>query len=99
MTLEANALGSQVEAPCMGQCRGDRPTTDGPARYGRTPDGKKGMYCSCCQEWLMRRSPEDLSKAIADMRMAPGVQPEGTTWLSCENCGYDHVSMERLLPT
>jgi len=38
--------------PCTGACRGDRPAWDGPARFGRMPDGTRTIFCTCCMHVL-----------------------------------------------
>lgn len=97
-TLPANAVGTMVVSPCRGMCKGDRPASDGPQRYGSDSAGRKGVYCTCCEQWMMRVGRKDFSQAIAEGRVMPGVTVDHATLLSCVNCGYESVSMTGVSP-
>lgn len=79
----------QVEAPCRGTCGGTDRTTS-PARYATSHSGQRGLFCSCCEQWLVSSGLVD-SDAVSD-RFVPGVRATITRY-ACENCGYDVQSV------
>lgn len=77
--------------PCTGACRGDRPAWDGPARFGRMPDGTRTIFCTCCMHVLT--PVEALAPAP---NLASSIDPAGAKRWECQPCGYDTVVLKEL---
>jgi hypothetical protein len=77
--------------PCTGACRGDRPVWEGPARFGRLPDGTRVIFCSCCMRTLT-----PVAAIAAPPNIVEGIDKRGSRRYECEACGYDTVVLPDL---
>ena len=80
---------------CNGWCKGERSATEGPAIWGRTPAGKRILFCGCCRE-AMVNVPIDFSTGAPNVRSA--MVTSNQLRFECKACLYDTVVLSNLKP-
>lgn len=85
---------------CTGKCRGsERDRLSTPAKFGRSPDGRKLMWCPCCNTELREARPGETGlQNGSHLSLIEGVQSEGRVMVD-DICRYDVVWLTELKPT
>lgn len=82
-----------ISGVCRGLCRGtERDRTESPARFGRSPDGQKLVYCPCCNTQLRVAKPGESGfqpgTKVSLATMQPGMAARARLMLDVV-CRYD----------
>lgn len=83
---------------CRGKCRGtERFRGDSPAKFGTTQDGKRTVWCPCCNTQLRRARPGESGLSDgAQLALIEGAAAKGTVMVD-QFCKYDVVVLKELV--
>lgn len=81
---------------CRGRCFGtERAVWDSPASFGKTSDGRKLVFCRCCEREMVLQT--GLAAGIADApNIAPGIDQSQKKRYYCPQCDFDVVTLPEL---
>lgn len=87
---------------CNLKCRGsERHRMDSPARFGRTPDGRKVVWCPCCNTQLRDAKPGETGISVGThvqfASLSPDVAAKARIVVD-DICDYEVIVFREMLP-